>query len=102
MSCRAHEAKDLGPADDIESLIYTLLYLAEGTLPWLKLQVRSPADFHKILLAKRGLSKRSFKNPNIPEELFLILDQIQRTKASEKVDYLKIKFRLLECLKQIG
>lgn len=74
MSCRAHEAKDLGPADDIESLIYTLLYLAEGNLPWLKLQMKTTADFHKILLAKRGISKRSFKNPNIPEELLLFLE----------------------------
>lgn len=102
MSCRAHEGKDLGPADDIESLIYTLLYLAEGSLPWLKLQVRTTADFHKILLAKRGLSKRSFKNPTIPEELLLVLDKMQRTKATEKIDYLKVKFQLLECLKQIG
>jgi hypothetical protein len=56
--------------------------------------VKTPADFHKILLSKRGLSKRSFKNA-IPEELFLVLDQMQRMKASEKVDYLQVKFRLL-------
>jgi hypothetical protein len=102
MSCRAHEGKNLGPADDIECLIYTLLYLAEGSLPWLKLQVRTTADFHKILLAKRGLSKRSFKNSEISEELFRILDHVQKLKPSDKIDYLKIKFRLLECLKEIG
>lgn len=73
MSCRAHEGKDQFPSDDIESLIYTLLFLAEGTLPWLKLQIRTSADFHKILLAKRGLTRKSFKNQNIPNELFKIL-----------------------------
>jgi hypothetical protein len=37
MSCKSHEGKEQGPADDLESLIYTLLYLAEGTLPWLSI-----------------------------------------------------------------
>lgn len=61
MSCRAHEGKQQGPSDDVESLIYTLIYLAEGTLPWLKLKVQNPADFHKILLMKRDLPKKYSK-----------------------------------------
>lgn len=66
MSCRAHEAKPLGPADDIEAMLYTLLYLAEGSLPWMKLKIQSPADFHRILMAKKSISKKGFKNQKIP------------------------------------
>ena len=73
MSCRCHEGKDQFFNDTTTTQIYTLLYLAEGSLPWLKLQIRTPADFHKILLSKRGLNKKSFKNQKIPEELFDIL-----------------------------
>ena len=67
MSCRAHEGKAQGPADDVESLLYTLLYLAEGSLPWLKLKIQGPADFHKIMLSKKSISKNSFKNQQIPK-----------------------------------
>ena len=66
MSCRGHEGKPQGPADDIECMLYTLLYLAEGTLPWVKLKVQSPADFHKIFLAKKSIAKKQFKNQSIP------------------------------------
>jgi casein kinase 1 len=43
MSCRAHEGKQTGVSDDIESLIYTMLFLLNGTLPWSKLQINSIA-----------------------------------------------------------
>lgn len=100
MSCRAHEGKPQVPGDDIESMIYTILYLAEGTLPWLKIKVHSPPDFHKIFLMKKGLTKKLFKNQNIPTELFEVLATVQNSKASEKVDYLKIKYKLLDALQK--
>jgi hypothetical protein len=58
MSCRAHEGKRQGPSDDIESVIYTLIYLVEGSLPWLKLKVQGTADFHRIMLMKKDLPKK--------------------------------------------
>jgi hypothetical protein len=50
-------------------------------LPWLKLQIKGQADFHKIFLAKNGLSKKSFKNHVIPDGLFKLLEDIHKTKA---------------------
>jgi hypothetical protein len=47
-------------------------------LPWLKLQIKGQAEFHKIFLAKKGLSKKSFKNHVIPDGLFKLLEDIQQ------------------------
>lgn len=60
MSCKAHEAKALGPSDDIESLIYTMLFMLSGTLPWLKIKIQKIADAHKILIMKTKISKDNF------------------------------------------
>jgi serine/threonine protein kinase len=43
MSCRAHEGKPTGMADDIESLIYSLIHLLAGFLPWSKLKINTIA-----------------------------------------------------------
>ena len=76
-------------------MLYTLLYLAEGTLPWVKLKVQSPADFHKIFLAKKSIAKKQFKNQKIPQEIFDMITMMQTMKHTEKLDYLKLKYRLL-------
>jgi len=60
MSCRAHEAKQLGPSDDIESLLYTMLFMLTGTLPWLKIKIQKISDAHKIFLIKNKVSKDNF------------------------------------------
>jgi hypothetical protein len=33
-SISAHEGKTLGRKDDIESLVYVIIYLLKGKLPW--------------------------------------------------------------------
>lgn len=48
MSVDAHLGKLLGRKDDLESLIYTILYFITGTLPWMNMKVNSPTDYHKI------------------------------------------------------
>lgn len=49
---------------------------------------------------KKGLTKKLFKNQNIPTELFEVLAAVQNSKASERVDYLKIKYKLLDALQK--
>ncbi len=66
MSCRAHEGKPTGISDEIQSLMYTMLFLLNGALPWSKLQINTIAQTHKILLMKKKLSKADFKGSNTP------------------------------------
>lgn len=50
---------------------------------------------------KKKLSKSDFKDKNIPQVFFDILDKMKSTPINQKVDYLKIKYQLLEVLKSI-
>lgn len=48
--------------DDMESLFYSLVYLALGTLPWMKQSYKDKTDKHgKIMTIKQNLGPSSFK-----------------------------------------
>lgn len=70
MSCRVHEGKDAGVLDDMESFVYTLVYLLTGTLPWMSIPVRDVADYHRIKIAKEKLNETWFVKNKIPIELY--------------------------------
>ena len=57
MSCRAHLGLEETPADDMEALVYTLIYLMCGTLPWMKVKVNGPQDIHRIKIMKENIKK---------------------------------------------
>lgn len=100
MSIRCHDGKKATFMDDIECFVYTLMFLAAGTLPWMQIHVKTSADYHRIRLMKEKLDKDWFKRHNVPIEIFEIL-QITRSNDT-KIDYLNIKFKLLAALKAIG
>lgn len=52
MSLRCHEGKKATYHDDIESFVYTLLYMILGQLPWMQIHVKSVADYHRIRIMK--------------------------------------------------
>jgi serine/threonine protein kinase len=52
MSLRAHESKKATYWDDIECLIYTLVFLLEGTLPWMQIHAKNMADYNRVKILK--------------------------------------------------
>lgn len=52
MSVRCHEGKKANYYDDLESFVYTLVYLAIGILPWMNINVKTAADYHRIRVMK--------------------------------------------------
>ncbi len=78
-----------------------MLFLFNGSLPWSKLQIKNIAEAHQILIMKKKLSKNDFKGKSNPQTLFDILDKMKSTPINQKVDYLKIKYQLLDVLKSI-
>lgn len=56
MSIRSHEGKSLTTLDDIESFLYSLIYMIKGDLPWMRMNIQSKADYHKIKIMKEKLS----------------------------------------------
>lgn len=78
-----------------------MLFLLNGSLPWSKLQIKNISEAHQILIMKKKLSKSDFKGKNIPQPFFDILDKMKQTSINQKIDYLKMKYQLLEVLKSI-
>ncbi len=49
-SINAHHGNELSRKDDIESLIYTLIYLLIGTLPWKNICIRKKKERHNVMM----------------------------------------------------
>jgi hypothetical protein len=49
-SINAHRGMELSRRDDIESLIYTLIYLAMGNLPWKNINIKKKSERHSIIM----------------------------------------------------
>ena len=45
-SINAHKGSELSRRDDIESLVYTLIYLITGTLPWKNINIKKKKERH--------------------------------------------------------
>lgn len=43
-SITAHEGKTLGRKDDIESLVYVIIYILKGKLPWQGMKARTEQE----------------------------------------------------------
>jgi casein kinase I homolog HRR25 len=49
-SINAHLGQDLSRRDDIESLVYTLIYLSTGSLPWKNINIKKKKERHQIIM----------------------------------------------------
>lgn len=103
MSVNAHLGKLLGKKDDLESLMYTILYFITGTLPWMNMKTKTPEDIHRIKQAKGRVQKyyNSSGTPKIPIEIFDIISYVRSLKRESTPDYLSIKYKMLEILKKV-
>jgi len=75
-SVNAHLGKDLSRRDDIESLIYTLIYLCAGTLPWKNVNIKKKKERHQIIMyLKEEIACNSdfCHNNELPKEFLQML-----------------------------
>ncbi|KAI0719778.1 kinase-like protein [Cerioporus squamosus] len=67
-SVAAHKAHEVSRRDDIESLLYTLLELYHGQLPWEELcNRRDPRFYDQVAGMKEGPEFRDFLSESLPE-----------------------------------
>ncbi|CAK92443.1 unnamed protein product (macronuclear) [Paramecium tetraurelia] len=88
-SIAAHKGNELGRKDDLESLIYILLYFIIGNLPWQNMK-QIPGD-QKVLQVgelKQKLTLELFKN--LPEELKKIYEYLRKLTYATEPDYKSI------------
>jgi len=75
-SIYAHIGCELTRRDDMESLMYTLIYLYCGTLPWKNLDINSKRErHHKIQDMKEGFTSSAFAD-HVPKEMLKMLAYI--------------------------
>ena len=83
-SIHAHLGAELGCRDDLESLAYMLIYLAQGSLPWLSGDRRQRAS--SILEAKQKTTTEVLCSC-VPRELAAFLTYTHTLSFSEEPDY---------------
>ena len=89
------ENREILPKDDIENLIYALIYLKNGTLPWLKYKNEKDRDFsEKILKIHNDLSINELLY-GFPMEVKFLFKQVKNLKPQDIPDY-DIYIELLE------
>lgn len=80
-SINAHMGHELSRKDDIESLIYTLIYLLTGTLPWKNICIGKKKERHNVMMHMKEefCSNTDIQEslPSIPKEFFKILKYAQ-------------------------
>lgn len=64
-SVAAHKGYELGRKDDLESIIYILIYFMKGILPWQNLQVKDEKERTKLV----GNKKENMKLSEICKDL---------------------------------
>ncbi|CDW79713.1 serine threonine protein kinase [Stylonychia lemnae] len=103
-SINAHNGRDLSRRDDIESLVYTLIYLCQGTLPWKNINEKKKKERHQIIMFMKDTissSRDHQQNLNfVPVEIFQMLSYCQELQFDDKPNYTYLKKLLQEAIKR--
>lgn len=97
-SINTHLGYQQSRRDDLESLIYVILFFLRGNLPWQQLKVKSKQEkYQKILEIKIGIADDVIDEEN-PNDIINILKYVRNLQFDEKPDYkyLRNKFINLE------
>ena len=85
--------------DDLESMVYTLIYLHKGSLPWTELHSKSKSEkYQKILETKINISEDVLLK-DMPKEFHNILSYIRNLQFEEKPNYSFIKESFISVIK---
>jgi serine/threonine protein kinase len=95
-SINAHQSKDLGRHDDLWSVFYLLVELANGELPWKKLRDKDKAGKFKLSFDHKRLLK------HLPAEFFDFLDHLKSLDYFQEPDYVMLSTLLQNAIRYLG
>ena len=75
------------PRDDIESLFYVMIYLKNGTLPWLKYKNKGKKEYLESILKMHYDLSEDFLFEGFSKEVKFIFKSIKNLKPKETLDY---------------
>lgn len=98
-SINSHNGIGISRRDDLESLIYLLIYCIRGNLPWQGLPGNTREEkYEAIKQSKMTTSNRSLTN-GLPEELFFFLDHVKSLSFRDKPNYKYLRDLLVNIMK---
>ena len=95
-SVNAHLSRDLGRHDDLWSVLYMLIELAVGHLPWRKIKDKEEAGEFKSQYDHKKLLR------GLPTELNDILDHLRCSSYFDKPDYQLVNEALLRAINRLS
>jgi len=99
MSINTHLRKDQGRRDDLISLLYVIVELHLGNLPWY--HIKGLKNMDQVLEVKRAFDNEKLLE-GFPEEFYQILNHIKTLKFSSEPDYDYIHKIMLKLFKKNG
>ena len=93
ISMNTHQGFEQSRRDDLESLIYIIIYFIKGELPWQNIKYKSKSErYNKIFeIKKKTTEKGGELCENLPSEIQTILDYILGLDFTEKPNYSLLK-----------
>ncbi|KAF8264747.1 kinase-like domain-containing protein, partial [Lactarius quietus] len=95
MSINGQQGHAQSCRDDVESLAYTIIFLARGNLPWTNLSTWSGQD--AAVLQKKFLTSVEELCEGIPAPFCKFVNYVRTIGFDEKPDYPYLHFILLQC-----
>ena len=77
--------------DDLESLIYILIYLGTGTLPWKGLKAKDKDEKYSKILSKKMNTNSEKLLKGLPNEFMIFLQTVRDLQFEQKPDYEYLK-----------
>ena len=82
-----HQGIEQTRRDDLESLIYILIYLSRGELPWMGIKASEKRKKYELIATKKLNISNSELFHDLPKEYEQIYIYIRSLKYNEKPDY---------------
>lgn len=101
-SISAHKRRNLSRRDDIESLLYTLVFLRKGYLPWSHFVSQVPPPSHEEIIERKAAVSAKELFVGMPQPLFDLWEYFKTLKFSEVPDYQAMREFLNRALFQLG
>ena len=88
-SLNSHKGIRQGRRDDLESMLYILIYFLKGKLPWQDIKAKQKEERHKIIFQKKSNISIDSLCKDIPEEFANLLKYVKSLQFEEKPSYCK-------------
>ncbi len=99
-SINTHLGIEQSRRDDLEAIIYVLIYFLSGSLPWQNLRAKNVKEKYEKIRDKKIQTKTEELCEGLPREFAIALSYIRELKFTEKPDYAYLRSLFKNLFKQ--